>query len=85
MKRKEFNSVLKSITVVEEGKKKLSLSLLKALSNDVKNQMIKVLVSARHPVLVALINSDTDISWLNSMGYMYHMQGAEHDFITHGG
>jgi hypothetical protein len=85
MKRKEFQSVLKSITVTEDGKKKLSLELLKQLDNDVKNKMIQVLVSARHPVLIAFINSDTDIPWLNSMGYLYPMKGADHDFITHGG
>lgn len=85
MKRKEFQSVLKSITVTEDGKKKLSLDLLKELDNDVKNKMIQVLVSARHPVLIALINTDTDIPWLHSMGYLYRMNGSEHDFITHGG
>lgn len=71
--------------VTEDGKKKLSLELLKKLDNDVKNQMIEFLVRKRYPVLVAFINSDTNIPWLNSMGYMYHMKGAEHDFITHGG
>jgi len=85
MNKKEFNRVIKSITVVEDGKKRLSLDLLQGLSNEVKNQMIQVIVSARHPVLVDLINKDTDISWLHSMGYLYPKKGDEYEFVTHGG
>lgn len=85
MNKKEFNRVIKSITVVEDGKKRLSLDLLQGLSNEVKNQMIQVIVSARRPVLVDLINKDTDISWLHSMGYLYPKKGGEYEFVTHGG
>lgn len=85
MNRKEFNRVMKSITVVKDGHKQLDMDLLRDLSNDVKNQLIKVIVSARHPVLVDLVNKDTDISWLHSMGYLYQIKGASHHFITHGG
>ena len=85
MNKKEFNRVIKSITVVEDGKKRLSLDVLQGLSNEVKNQMIQVIVSARHPVLVDLINKDTDISWLHSMGYLYPKKGGEYEFVTHGG
>lgn len=85
MNRKQFNSVMKSITVVENGHRRLSVDLLRDLSNDVKNQLIRVLVSARHPVLVDLINKDTDISWLHSMGYLYSKKDGEYEFVTHGG
>jgi len=69
MKRKDFNSVLASISV----KGSLSVAKAKALPSAVRNQMMHHIVRNRQPVATCLLPDDIkqQDSWLNAMGYMY--------------
>ena len=54
---------------------------IKALPNETKNKLINYLVSKREPIVKDFINSDTDVSWLSCMGYMYPAKGKVFEFL----
>jgi hypothetical protein len=49
--------------------------------NDLKNQLIDHIVRKRHAIVNDLINPETDLSWLHSMGYLYKASTKQYDFL----
>ncbi len=76
MKLRDFNRVLRSCCV----KGKLSAALLAELADDVRKGMVELLVRNRAPIVVQLIPSSVDESWLNACGYFYTTRGATSGF-----
>lgn len=72
MKTREFNKIIKSISI----KKKLSKKLAQNLSSEIKNNLVKHMVSTRTPIMDCLIDkSDKDlVSWINCCGYGYNYE-----------
>lgn len=79
MKKTEFNKILKENT--EKKSSLLDNNKIKNLDNDVKNAMILYIVRKRMPILNELLNDETDMSWLHSMGYLYETQGKKYKFL----
>jgi hypothetical protein len=78
MTNREFNKTLKGISN-KEGI--LDAEKIKALPNETKNKLVNYLVTKREPIVKDFINSDTDVSWLSCMGYMYPAKGKVFEFL----
>lgn len=82
MQKREFNAVLKSITVKRRGQEaRLEVAKAAALSAEVKAKMVEHLVRNRGPVLKQFVGPNTDLSWLQASGYMYSYHSAGFDFV----
>ena len=68
MNNREFNRNLKNLS---DKKGFLSVTKIQEADNDLRNQIINVIVKKRFPVVVDFLNPETDISWLQCMGYFY--------------
>jgi hypothetical protein len=66
MTKREFNKVIKSVST----KKKLDINKIKNLPDDVKDSVVYFIVRNRGPVVEEFVNKN-QISWINSMGYLY--------------
>ncbi|MBU9199855.1 hypothetical protein KTD31_00380 [Burkholderia multivorans] len=69
MKKREFDSTLRSVSV----KGKLSPAKAAALPSDTRAAMMKFVVRNREPLATCLYPDDIAQhgSWLNAMGYLY--------------
>ena len=89
MKDREFKKTMDTLCTVEKrrvnGKthtiKTFSPELIAKASNELKNRLIGHLVKLRAPIVLNLLNPETDTSWLNSMGYFYPKQGKVFNFL----
>jgi hypothetical protein len=77
VKKKEFHTILKSITT--DGM--VDLDKVALLTNEVRAKMVHYIVRYRGPVIKALIPPDFDLPWLHSMGYLYETKGSFYTFI----
>ena len=71
MKSREFNKLIN----VCSKRAKLDLGKVKALDDNTRHDMALHIIRNRGPVLVELLTSDIEESWLNSMGYLYQTKG----------
>lgn len=85
MKKREFNKIIKSISKKEAGRTVLCVDSASALPSETKNDIIRFLVKRRAPIIRVLLNSDTDLNWLHSMGYMYWKSPGDCECLCHGG
>jgi hypothetical protein len=75
---REFNKVLRSmctkVGILDQNK-------VKAAPNELRNECINFVVRNRGAIVKCLINSDTDMSWLASMGYLYHAKNGNWEYL----
>jgi hypothetical protein len=79
MNRKEFKKITKELIDKKSGifdKNKIDI-----LDNLTKNNLISYIVRNRYPIITCLLNKETDIIWLNCMGYFYYTQGKYFEFL----
>jgi hypothetical protein len=81
MDKRTFNKTMTSLCVKTKGRPWLSLAKLAGVDNKTKNQLIAYIVRRRDPVIAAMINPETDQSWLASSGYLYSFKNADYEFI----
>ena len=79
MNKREFSKLLKRITT----KKTLDLAKIPTLTDDERSSMVYFIIRNRCPVVTELIPENFDLSWLASMGYMYHTHGKSGYNFTH--
>lgn len=77
MKKKEFNTLVKSLTVGD----RLSLQKIACLTNTVKNDMINYIAGKRGAILADLLNEETDLKWLKALGYLYRYNNGHFEFL----
>jgi hypothetical protein len=74
MKKREFNSILRTLT----GKSGLILAeKAYALPVETKTLLANYIIRHRGPLLAAFVTPATDRSWLASMGYLHETDSKE--------
>jgi hypothetical protein len=71
MNKRQFNSLLKRITVNH----RISIEKISTLTDAEKDSMVYFIIRNHCPVLKELISPGINQSWLASMGYMYETKG----------
>lgn len=79
MKKREFNKLIREISNKKTGL--LDPVKISNLSDDMKTEMIYYIVRNHAPVIKNLIPSTFDISWIQSMGYLYETAGKYFTFL----
>jgi hypothetical protein len=79
MKLRGFKKIIKSLMNKKTGL--LNKDKIKEIPDEVKDDMCKFIVRYRQPVVKDLIPERFDFGWLASMGYMYHYNNGEFDFV----
>lgn len=77
MKKTEFERKIKELS----HKGLLSKKKLAALSNADKTELLHYIVGRRVALIKDLINPETDLSWLHSMGYLYEARNEHFEFL----
>ena len=79
MTKREFNKHLNACRT--KNKKRVDLGKLSALPEETKTAMAYHIIRNRGPLLVELLTTAIDQSWLASMGYLYRTKGKQYTFI----
>lgn len=77
MKEREFNKILNGCRI----RGRLDTAKLEAIPDDVRGDMVRLIVRNRQPVLASLIPARFDTAWLECMGYLYRTKGKEFTFV----
>lgn len=82
MRKREFNRLLKLITVGKGIRERLDVDLIASrLALDERAAMVRYIVRSRGPIVSELIPPGFDHSWLAACGYFYRSVATGHNWL----